>query len=131
MLETVSRTPNRPKMTQQKHNCVLSKINTFCDKKLHGGHGIRNQVQNPAHVLFYVYVSADTPNSPRVGSGAACFGHVSFQEKLENNICHFTLVWTRGAVRPLKGDFQIEKLTNIEGYKHPGFAEEDLRAGGF
>ena len=41
------------------------------------------------------------------------------------------LVWTRGAVRPLKWGFRIEKPANCEGYMHPNFAEEDLRAGGF
>ena len=51
MLEDVSRTPNGLKMTHNKNICILEKRFQFGDTILRGGYGIRDQLQNPAHVL--------------------------------------------------------------------------------
>ena len=51
MLEDDFRTPHRLKWTQGKYFCKMLKSYEFGDTILHGGHGIRDQVQNPAHVL--------------------------------------------------------------------------------
>ena len=55
MLEDVSRTPNRLKMTHNKNICILLKCSQFGDTILRGGYGIRDQLQNPAHVLGTIY----------------------------------------------------------------------------
>ena len=52
MLEDVSRTPNRLKMTHNKNICILLQTSRFGDTILRGGYGIRDQLQNPAHVLY-------------------------------------------------------------------------------
>ena len=50
MLEDDSRTPNRLKPTQNENICKMLKVYEFGDTILRGGHGIRDQVQNPAHM---------------------------------------------------------------------------------
>ena len=52
MLEDDSRTPHRLKWTQGKYFCKMLKSYPFGDTILHGGHGIRDQVQNPAHMYL-------------------------------------------------------------------------------
>ena len=49
MLEHDSRTPNRLKMTLEREKYILLLRQRFGDTILHGGHGIRDQLQNPAH----------------------------------------------------------------------------------
>ena len=39
------------KLKWQRENYVLDNGTLFADKKLHGGHETRNQIQNPAHVV--------------------------------------------------------------------------------
>ena len=51
MLEHDSRTPNRLKMTLEREKSILLLPRRFGDTILHGGRGIRDQLQNPAHVL--------------------------------------------------------------------------------
>ena len=50
MLEDDSRTPNGLKRTQDKYISKMLLRTGFGDTILHGGHGIRDQVQNPTHV---------------------------------------------------------------------------------
>ena len=52
MLEDDSRTPNRLKMTLEREKWILFKFDQFGDTILRGGHGIRDQIQNPAHISF-------------------------------------------------------------------------------